>query len=92
MKRYLVFEYDDYYPLGGMGDFYRDYSSLEEMKEDIKIVKPHTGIDIYVNNGKALPLPFPPESNWRRVDNLDIYDQQEGKEVEDRSILYVERL
>lgn len=30
MKRYFLFEYDDYYPGGGMNDFVGDFDTIEE--------------------------------------------------------------
>jgi len=32
MKRYLLFEYSDYYPSGGMNDYTGDFNSVEEAK------------------------------------------------------------
>lgn len=33
MKRFWLFQGDDYYPSGGMGDFCGDFDSVEEAKE-----------------------------------------------------------
>ena len=35
-KRYLVFGYDAYYPMGGWNDFIGVYETLEEAKENTK--------------------------------------------------------
>ena len=36
MKRYLAFYGDDYYPIGGMGDFIGDYDTKEEAIQAIE--------------------------------------------------------
>lgn len=40
MKRYLIFQYDKYYPCGGFHDFINAHDTLEEAtKEFTRIVK-----------------------------------------------------
>jgi len=34
--KYIVFEYDEYYPKGGLGDIKKSFDSLEEAKEQKK--------------------------------------------------------
>ena len=36
MKRYLIFTYDNYYPMGGFEDFKCDFDSKEEVVKYIK--------------------------------------------------------
>ena len=36
MKRYLLFTYERYYPLGGFCDFEGDYATIEEAKAAVK--------------------------------------------------------
>lgn len=60
MKTYLVFAFEGYYPVGGWGDFYSSYETLEEAKRACKclegvgdisthVVDVRTGETVYEN-------------------------------------------
>ena len=44
MKRFLLFGFDNYYPMGGMNDFVGDFDSREEARADANI---NGGRDFY---------------------------------------------
>ena len=46
-KRYLVFEYDKYYPRGGFGDLFGSYETIEEAEKAIEDHKEKGGSDFY---------------------------------------------
>lgn len=48
IKRYLVFDYSDYYPGGGWDDFVDSFDTLEEARkiESREIIDLETGIDV----------------------------------------------
>lgn len=39
MKRYLLFAGDNYYPAGGMSDFKKDFDTISDAKEYMKILQ-----------------------------------------------------
>jgi hypothetical protein len=47
MKRYWLFQFDQYYPQGGMNDFVESFDSLEEALVHYKKLKNHFKGDYY---------------------------------------------
>lgn len=53
MKRFLLFEFNDYYPIGGWNDFVGSFDSIEEAKastpkgaENVQIVDAQSGVEV----------------------------------------------
>ena len=65
MERYLIFAGFDYYPKGGMKDYFRSASSIDEAREVIKITL--TENVLASNCGFDIPTP----ANWAHA-----YDTQ----------------
>lgn len=38
MKRYFLFTYEQFYPRGGMKDFDKDFDSVKEAEEYVKLI------------------------------------------------------
>lgn len=66
MKRYLVFDYDMYYPQGGTGDFIGQFDDPEEARsfkasaQFRDILDIQTGMQMHGRNGRSGPFQFGP--------------------------------
>jgi len=73
VKRYLLFNYNNYYPCGGMADFVKDFDSVEEILPWVR-----NQIEEQKNGNR--------DCKSLSSNNFDVFDQKEKKytkEVED---------
>jgi hypothetical protein len=47
MKRYLVFEFENYYPAGGWNDFKASFDSIEKAKASLPAIGSFSRADYY---------------------------------------------